>query len=391
MNENLAEAAQALGLPEALVRRSAEARAAETGAEVEEILAAWAGGETPAAAPSPEAAEEGTEAEENAEEEVGEVEATEEPEEPEMAPAQPPVAMPAPTAAATAPRPPASAPTEVTPQEAAKVPVVVTVPTSDLKERTTSSMPRWLTGALIVAPLLALFALGGSATGTCGEGTELATDVITGEIVNCDGSEFTGQGIGGGANFIALGERIYLGGEVAGVNCAGCHAASGQGLQPFPALTGVLTTFGACADHVEWVTLGTEGLEQAGRSTYGDTAKPLRGTGSAMPPFAASLSPEQIAAAAAFERVRFGGADSDTTLVDCGLVEAAPEEDGAEGEGAEGEGAEGEGAEEEGAEGEGAEEEGAEGEGAEEEGAEGEGAEEDTDTESDGSATTTTP
>ena len=44
MSELLAAAAAALGTPEALVSRSAEARAAETGASVEEILTAWAGG-----------------------------------------------------------------------------------------------------------------------------------------------------------------------------------------------------------------------------------------------------------------------------------------------------------------------------------------------------------
>jgi hypothetical protein len=34
-----------------------------------------------------------------------------------------------------------------------------------------------------------------------------------------------------------------------------------------------------------------------------------------------SLTEEQLAAVVAFERVRFGGADPDQTLVDCGLVE----------------------------------------------------------------------
>lgn len=54
MSEQLAAAAAALGLPEALVQRSAEARAAETGASADDILAQWAGGE---AAPPPPAAE----------------------------------------------------------------------------------------------------------------------------------------------------------------------------------------------------------------------------------------------------------------------------------------------------------------------------------------------
>ncbi|MGD2061119.1 MAG: hypothetical protein PVF87_09660, partial [Acidimicrobiia bacterium] len=47
---DLAAAAVALGLPEALVQRSAEARAAETGQSVDDLYAAWAGGE---AAPAP--------------------------------------------------------------------------------------------------------------------------------------------------------------------------------------------------------------------------------------------------------------------------------------------------------------------------------------------------
>ena len=58
MSDLLAAAAARLGTPEALVKRSAEARAAATGASVDEILAAWAGGEAaPAAAEEPTAAE----------------------------------------------------------------------------------------------------------------------------------------------------------------------------------------------------------------------------------------------------------------------------------------------------------------------------------------------
>lgn len=61
---DLATAAAALGLPEALVERSAAARAAETGQSVDDIYAAWAGGEAPPApAPTkePEAPEEAAE------------------------------------------------------------------------------------------------------------------------------------------------------------------------------------------------------------------------------------------------------------------------------------------------------------------------------------------
>ena len=48
---DLAAAAAAMGVPEALVKRSAEARARATGASVDEILSAWAGG-SPAPAPT---------------------------------------------------------------------------------------------------------------------------------------------------------------------------------------------------------------------------------------------------------------------------------------------------------------------------------------------------
>jgi hypothetical protein len=58
MSELSAAAAAALGVPEALVQRSAAARASETGMTVDEVLAAWAGGgEVPSSAPPPAPAE----------------------------------------------------------------------------------------------------------------------------------------------------------------------------------------------------------------------------------------------------------------------------------------------------------------------------------------------
>ena len=145
----------------------------------------------------------------------------------------------------------APVPTEVTPGEAAHLPEVITVPTAGIRERTSFVIPKWLTAVFLFVPLFALFALGGASTGECGEATELMTDVVTGDIVNCDGSEFTGKPVdGGGTDYVALGGSIYAGGAVTGVNCSGCHGANGQGSAIFPALTGVLTTFGACADHV---------------------------------------------------------------------------------------------------------------------------------------------
>lgn len=322
---SLSGAAEAMGIPEELVERSAEARAEESGASVDEILAAWAGGEAVESAP----AESEPEPEPSAEEAPAEEEAPAQ-EEAEPAPPTPvvdtpePAAEEAPAAAAATTRAPA--PAEVTIAEAGKYPEVVTVPTAGIKERPNFVIPQWLVGLLLVAPLFALFALGGSATGACGEATELTTDIITGEIVNCDGSEFTGAAVGGGGtDFIALGGDLYAGNVTSAATCAGCHGANGEGSGNFPALTGVITTFGACEDHVEWVRLGTNGWES---NTYGDTNKPVGGAGT-MPGHDA-LTEEQLRSVTAFERVRFGGTDPDETLVDCGLVEdeGEGEEDG---------------------------------------------------------------
>jgi len=86
MSELLEKASAALGVPEALTKRSAEARAAETGADVDEVLAGWAGD-----APPPEAAAPPSEPEEA------------EPEEPAAeTPAEPDAAEPEPAAAPAA-------------------------------------------------------------------------------------------------------------------------------------------------------------------------------------------------------------------------------------------------------------------------------------------------
>jgi mono/diheme cytochrome c family protein len=316
---SLSAAAEAMGLPETLVQRSAEARAAESGQSVDEILAAWAGGET--VSTTADKAEEAPQPEPETEEAPAADAEPAEPAAPEPVIETPsePAEAPAPAAAARAP-----APAEVTMAEAAHLPEVVTVPTAGIRERTNFDIPRWLVAVLMVAPLFALFALGGSATGACGEGTELRVDVISGEIVNCDGSEFTGGGVGPGTtDFIALGADLYAGAVTPAATCAGCHGGDGQGVGSFPAMTGVLTTFGACEDHVEWVLLGSTGWESTYGSTYGDTNKPVAG---GMPGHQ-GLTDEQLRAVVAFERVRFGGADTDETLADCGLVETEDGED----------------------------------------------------------------
>lgn len=322
MSELSAAAAAALGVPEPIVERSAAARAAETGMSVDEVLSVWAGGgELPvAAAEAPaDATEDAPEAPAGEQEE-----ATPTPAPTEGGPAEPPAqpaAAPRPAAVTRAP-----VPAEVTAAEAATLPEVITVPTAGIRERTNFTIPRWLAAVMLIIPAFALFALGSSATGECGEATELTTDVITGDIVNCDGTEFTGSGVGGGGvDFIAMGEELYGGAP----SCDGCHGVNGGG-GVGPAFGGVVNTFGSCTDHIEWVTLGTTGFQAEGRATYGDSNKPVGGAG-VMPAFGSSLSAEQLAAVAAFERVRFGGADPAETLVDCGLAEA----EGEEGEGGE--------------------------------------------------------
>ena len=307
MSELLAAAAAAMGIPESLVERSAAARAAETGSTVDEVLAAWAGGgAVPASAPAPEPAAPAPPPTQDAE--VEDVVVPAAPAGIQTETAQPPADASATTLAPV--------PSEVTAAEAANLPVVITVPTAGIRERTNFAMPRWLTAVMLIIPALALLALGGSATGTCGDATELATDVVTGQIVDCDGGEFTGSGAAGGTtDFIAMGDAIYNGTGVSGVNCSGCHGADGGGIATVPALTGVLTTFGSCSDHLIWVSNGSAGFQAAGDSTYGDINKPING---GMPGFS-SLSEEQLAAVASFERVRFGGGDPETVLADCGL------------------------------------------------------------------------
>jgi hypothetical protein len=322
VSEQLSAAAQAMGVPEPLVERSARARAAASGQSYEDVLTAWAGGEAVAAAPP---AEEPTAPAEEApapsEEEAA----------PEPAAAPAPAAAPQPAAAA-ATATPAPTPEHVTPEEALEYPVVVTVPTAGIKERTGFSIPSWLGALLLIVPAFGLIYLALGTSTECGLGTSLRVDRATGVVENCDGTPFEGRGAGGGGvDFIAAGQEIYA-------TCAGCHGPQGQGQGNFPALTGVLNTFGACTDHMEWVELGSAGFTAAGRATFGDTNKTV---GGGMPAFATSLSAEQIASVVAFERVRIGGGNAEEVLVDCGLVEGEGEE-GAEGEdGAEGEGEDG--------------------------------------------------
>lgn len=306
MSDQLSAAAQAMGTPEDLVMRSARARAAATGTDVDTVLAAWAGGEAAPAgsAPAePEPAPEPT------------AEPTSEPA-PEPTPAAEPEAAPA---AEPEPAPsltPVPTPATVTPEEALDYDVVISVPTAGLKERTSTTIPQWLVAALLVVPLFGLLYLAGNGTAdaTCDEsGVTLRVDRATGALENCDGSPFEGRGggSGGSGQFLALGAELYT-------TCAGCHGPNGGG-GIGPAFNGVLTTFSSCSDHIEWVRLGSAGFQADGRNTYGDINKPI---GGGMPGFA-NLTDEEIASVISFERIRFGGGEPDAVLTDCGLLEAA--------------------------------------------------------------------
>lgn len=336
MSEYLAAAAEKMGVPEAMVLRSAEARAKAGGASVDDILQAWAGGEAVASSAAASADEDASATASATAEEVATASADEPAVDSEPAPE--PVA-PAPAAAAAAAAPaavtPPPAPETVTPDEAGSHPVVVSVPTAGLMERVASSVPRWLAAVFMIIPAIGLLYLAG--TGSAAEcvdgGIALAIDPVTGQAVNCDGSPFEGRGEpGGGADFMAIGEGLYNGGLVSGVNCAGCHGINGGG-GVGPGFGAVNLVFPSCADHIDWIALGTSGYQAAGIPTYGALEKPVGGGGN-MPGFESSLTPEQIAAVTLYERVRFGGADEQEALVDCGLAEP---EGGEEGEGGEGE------------------------------------------------------
>jgi mono/diheme cytochrome c family protein len=98
--------------------------------------------------------------------------------------------------------------------------------------------------------------------------------------------------------------------------CATCHGGNGEGASG-PALANVVGTFPACADHQQWVTLGTARWVEEVGPTYGTGNTEVT---KVMPSFEGALSPEEIAQVAAFERFRFAGATTDEALSGCGLA-----------------------------------------------------------------------
>lgn len=283
MDELLDKVAEAKGMPAALAKRSAEARAKKTGEPLEAVLAEWAGVDPATVAGAGSA----------------------------PAPAQ--EAAPAPAQEA----PPAEEPKADVEVIEAEAPAPSD---GDVAEPVTAGgkYPGWLAAAFVLIPILAVVYILVAPNGPdCGVAGQLKVDPATGLAVNCDGSEYGSSEI----DYFSIGAGIYS-------QCAACHGSDGGG-GVGPAFTGgaVLTTFpaGSCSDHVEWVALGTANFPEP---TYGATDKPVGGVG-VMPGYEATLTPEEIATVSLYERVAFGGQPLEEAQLDCGLV--VPEgEEGAE-------------------------------------------------------------
>ncbi len=112
-------------------------------------------------------------------------------------------------------------------------------------------------------------------------------------------------------------ESLRTGRSVYGDRCSACHGDRGQG-GVGPALSEVLGTFPDCAEHQEWISLGSERWKAERGLTYGAHDAPVERV---MPEHATTLTPDQIAAVAAFERVEYGGGDAGVELEGCGIAD----------------------------------------------------------------------
>ena len=303
MSDLVNKVAELLNAPVDLVQRSAEARAAASGTTVDAVLSSWAGGESVAsAAPAAEAPKE----EAPAEEEVVEETPVEE-EVVEETPVEEKILVGA-----------TSAVRKVSKQ------VSFVNETMDIKTNAESKLPRWLNVSFIVIPVFILIGLiSSSNTQECGERGILDIDRKSQQSVNCDGSPFEGKGVAATntINYVALGQQVYSGGAA----CAGCHGAGGGG-GVGPAFTGgaLYTTFPTCADHTKWIQLGSANWQSEVGPTYGAEETVSIG---GMPGFQGKLTEDELYAVVVFERVVFGGGDTEEVLADCGLLDSEEEEE----------------------------------------------------------------
>ena len=183
-------------------------------------------------------------------------------------------------------------------------------------------MPRWLNVSFVLIPLFIVIGIiNTSSTQECGENGILDIDRKSQLTINCDGSAFEGKGVGSASsiNYIALGQQIYSGAAA----CAGCHGVNGGG-GVGPAFTGgeLYTTFPTCSDHALWIELGSAGWQADVGPAYGAENKVSIG---GMPGFVGKLTEDELYAVVVFERVVFGGGDTNEVLEDCGLLEVEDE------------------------------------------------------------------
>ena len=302
MSELVNKVAEILNAPVDLVQRSAEARAAASGVSVDDVLSSWAGGESVAAsAPK----EEAPVVEEAPVEEVNEEAPVEEVNE--------------------------EAPVEEVNEISVSSPITRQVTkslsfaneTMGIKLNSEKLLPKWLNFSFIIIPLFILVGLiSSSNTQDCGERGMLNVDRKSQEAVNCDGSPYEGRGVAATntVNYIAIGQEVYAGAAA----CAGCHGGGGGG-GVGPAFIGgaLYTTFPTCADHTKWIQLGSAGWQAEVGPTYGAEETVSIG---GMPGFQGKLTEDELYAVVVFERVVFGGGNTEEVLRDCGLLEADEEE-----------------------------------------------------------------
>ena len=292
MGELLAKVAEILGAQETLVQRSAEARAEASGNTVEEVLQSWAGGEAIAASAPV--------VEEAPVEEVKE----------EVVVEEAPVAK--------------SVTTKV---ETVIKKVSMANNTMGIKLNTDTTLPRWLNFSFMIIPVFILIGMiNTSGAQECGVNGILDVDRKSQQTVNCDGSPFEGKGVAStnAVNYVAVGQQVYSGAAA----CAGCHGANGGGGVGPSFIGGALyKTFPTCADHAKWIQLGSAGWQAEVGAAYG--AEDTISIGG-MPGFQGKLTEEELMAVVVFERVVFGGGNTEEVLIDCGLLETEEDEENIE-------------------------------------------------------------
>jgi mono/diheme cytochrome c family protein len=124
-------------------------------------------------------------------------------------------------------------------------------------------------------------------------------------VASCGGSEPADSPL-------SEGRTVY------GSTCSACHGSNGQG-GVGPGFADVALTFPTCAEQIQWITLGSERWKKEVGPTYGATGKPIENV---MPEMGAQLTPQEIAAVAAFERIQYGDMDKASTLTECGFEPA---------------------------------------------------------------------